>query len=142
MHEAIIYSFFVSITSLIVFRSEVISHLIVVWCFDNYLLSATTTLIWLYILQLLDLSASLETYCYIIVLLQSCLKQITILTNLHYNQFKINQPSPWEVWNENLLFNWLFKKKKLARSVLWKKFALEVRNFCLVIHPYIFFIKI
>ena len=111
MHEAIIYSFFVSITSLIVFRSEVISHLIVVWCFDNYLLSATTTLIWLYILQLLDLSASLETYCYIIVLLQSCLKQITILTNLHYNQFKINQPSPWEVWNENLLFNWLFKKK-------------------------------
>ena len=111
MHEAIIYSFFVSITSLIVFRSEVISHLIVVWCFDNYLLSATTTLIWLYILQLLDLSASLETYCYRIVLLQSCLKQITILTNLHYNQFKINQPSPWEVWNENLLFNWLFKKK-------------------------------
>ena len=111
MHEAIIYSFFVSITSLIVFRSEVISHLIVVWCFDNYLLSATTTLIWLYILQLLDLSASLETYCYIIVLLQSCLKQISILTNLHYNQFKINQPSPWEVWNENLLFNWLFKKK-------------------------------
>ena len=35
-----------------------------------------------------------------------------------------------------------YLKKKLARSVLWKKFELEVRNFCLVTHPYIFFIKI